>query len=52
MPLSMYEASVPVFCRGLRNLSAILDRAERQAAERRIERLCSSTRGSRPTCTH
>ena len=37
MPLSMYEASVPVFCRGLRNLSAILDRAERQAAERRIE---------------
>jgi hypothetical protein len=37
MQLSMHEASVPVFCRSLHNLSAVLDKAERQAAERRIE---------------
>lgn len=31
MPLSLYEASVPVYLRMLRNLSAILDKAEAHA---------------------
>jgi hypothetical protein len=33
-PLSLYQASVPVFSRSLRNLSAILTKAEVHAAER------------------
>jgi hypothetical protein len=37
MPLSMYQASVPVFLQGLTNLSAILGKAAAQAAERRID---------------
>ena len=37
MPLSMYQASVPVFLQGLRNLSGILDKAAAQAAERKID---------------
>jgi hypothetical protein len=37
MALSMYQASVPVFLRGLTNLSGILDKAAGQAAERKIE---------------
>ncbi|WP_027133341.1 DUF1993 domain-containing protein [Geminicoccus roseus] len=34
MPLSMYQASMPVFLRQLRSLSAILAKAERHAADR------------------
>ncbi len=37
MSLSMYQASVPVFVQGLANLSAILDKAVDQAAERQID---------------
>jgi hypothetical protein len=37
MTLSMYQASVPVFLHGLKNISAILDKAAAQAAERKIE---------------
>jgi hypothetical protein len=37
MTLSMYHASVPVFRQGLKNLSAILDKAEAQATERKID---------------
>jgi hypothetical protein len=37
MPLSMYQASVPVFLQGLTSLSAILDKAAAQGAERRID---------------
>jgi hypothetical protein len=37
MALSMYQASVPVFLHGLTNLSAILDKAAAQAAERKID---------------
>lgn len=37
MTLSMYQASVPVFLQGLKNLSAILDKAAAQAAERKID---------------
>lgn len=37
MPLSMYQASIPVFLRGFNNLSAILDKAEAHAAARSIE---------------
>jgi hypothetical protein len=37
MTLSMYQASVPVFVQGLNSLSAILDKAAAQAAERRID---------------
>jgi hypothetical protein len=33
----MYQASVPVFVHGLSNLSAILDKAVNQAAERQID---------------
>jgi hypothetical protein len=33
----MYQASVPVFMQGLANLSAILDKAVDQAAERQID---------------
>jgi hypothetical protein len=33
----MYQASVPVFVQGLANLSAILDKAVDQAAERQID---------------
>lgn len=34
MPLSMYQASIPVFVRQLRNLSTILDKAEEHAQTR------------------
>jgi hypothetical protein len=37
MTLSMYQASVPVFLQGLKNMSAILDKAVAQAAERKID---------------
>jgi hypothetical protein len=37
MTLSIYQASVPVFVQGLANLSAILDKALAQAAERQID---------------
>ena len=37
MAMSMYQASVPAFLQTLRSLSAILDKAETFAAERRIE---------------
>jgi hypothetical protein len=37
MSLSMYQASVPVFLHMLKNLTAILDKAEAFAAERKIE---------------
>ncbi len=37
MPLSMYQASVPVFIRGLGNLSAILKKAEAHAAAKKID---------------
>ena len=36
MSLSMYQASVPVFLRGLDNLAVLLDQAEEFAAARRI----------------
>lgn len=37
MPLSMYQASVPVFERLLGNLAAILTKAEQDAADRKID---------------
>jgi uncharacterized protein len=37
MTLTMYQASVPVFLQGLKNLSGILGKAAAQAAERKIE---------------
>ena len=37
MQVSMYRASVPVFARALRNLVAILKKAEANAAERRVD---------------
>jgi hypothetical protein len=37
MSLSMYQASVPVFIRGLGNLSAILDKAAKHAEAKQIE---------------
>ncbi|MDR3438386.1 DUF1993 domain-containing protein [Telmatospirillum sp.] len=37
MSLSMYQASVPVFLRGLANLSAILDKAAVYAEARKID---------------
>jgi hypothetical protein len=37
MQISMYRASVPVFARALRNLVAILKKAETSAAERKID---------------
>jgi hypothetical protein len=37
MPLSMYQASIPVFVRMLGNLSAILDKAEADATARKID---------------
>jgi uncharacterized protein len=37
MSLSMYQASVPVFLRGLRNLSGVLAKGAASAAERRID---------------
>jgi uncharacterized protein len=37
MPLSMYQASIPVFVRQLSNLSAILKKAEAHALARKIE---------------
>ena len=37
MSLSMYRASVPVFVRGLSNLSAILEKAAAHAEARKID---------------
>jgi hypothetical protein len=37
MSISMYQASVPAFLQMLNSLSAILDKAEAHAAERKIE---------------
>jgi hypothetical protein len=37
MPISMYQASVPVFLQMLNSLSIILDKAEAFAAERKID---------------
>lgn len=37
MSLSMYQASVPVFIRGLSNLSAILEKAAAHAEEKKID---------------
>ena len=37
MSLSMYEASIPAFVQMLKNLSAILDKAEAHAANRKID---------------
>jgi hypothetical protein len=37
MAISMYQASVPIFLQMLNSLSAILDKAEAFAAERKIE---------------
>jgi hypothetical protein len=37
MTLSMYQASVPVFLQGLKNMGAILDKAAAHAAERKID---------------
>ena len=37
MSLSMYQASVPAFVQMLNNLSAILDKAEARAQDRKIE---------------
>ena len=37
MQVPMYRASVPVFARALRNLVAILKKAEANAAERRVD---------------
>ena len=37
MPLSMFEASIPVFIRKLNNLSAILKKAEAHALAKKIE---------------
>ena len=37
MPLSMYQASVPAFLQMLNSLSAILDKAEVYAAQRKID---------------
>ena len=37
MTLSMYQASVPVFLRGLKNLSGILEKGAANAEERKID---------------
>jgi len=37
MPLSMYQASIPTFVRGLNNLSAILTKAAAYAAAKKID---------------
>ena len=37
MSLSMYQASIPAFDQMLNNLSAILDKAEAHAVNRKIE---------------
>ena len=37
MPLSMYQASVPVFTRGLRNLSGVLAKGRSDAEARKID---------------
>ncbi len=37
MPLSMYQATIPVLVRGLNNLSAILDKAEAHATAKNID---------------
>ena len=37
MPFSMYQASIPVFTRGLHNLSALLDKGRANAEQRKID---------------
>jgi hypothetical protein len=37
MPISLYDISIPVLCRGLSNLSAILDKAAAHAAARKYD---------------
>lgn len=37
MSLSMYQASIPVLQRALRNLAAIIDKAQAHAADRKID---------------
>ena len=37
MPLSMYAVSIPVLVRGLKNLSAILDKGAASAEARKID---------------
>ncbi len=37
MPLSLYDFSIPALCRGLTNLSAILDKAAAHAAARKFD---------------
>ena len=37
MPLSMYQASIPAFTRGLHNLSGLLDKGRANAEERKID---------------
>ena len=37
MPLTVYDASVPVFRRALATLTAILDKAEAHVAERQLD---------------
>ncbi len=37
MSLTMYQASIPVFIRGLKNLSAIIGKAEMFAADKKID---------------
>ncbi len=37
MSLSMYQASIPVLQRALRNLAAIIDKAQAHATDRKID---------------
>jgi hypothetical protein len=37
MPLTLYQASVPVFVRALRNLRGVLDKGARHCTERKID---------------
>lgn len=37
MPMSLFDFSIPVLCRGLTNLSAILDKAAAHAAARKFD---------------
>ncbi len=48
MPISMFDASVPVFTRGLTVLSNLLDKGARHAAEQGIAEADLVGGGSRP----
>ncbi len=48
MSLSMYQALVPVFLHGLKNLSAIFNKAAGYAAERKIDPAVWPDRDSGP----